>query len=262
MFRIASSLGTASRGIASLWLQRDSVKYRQVIEEKEEVKKEIKLEQHKLNLKKNELEILVVDNKQRQIVIEEAPLAKDEIDFPLVVRPDSQDNEIQLLKAKLKLMEENNAKLEEEKLKKDAFFQQQQIESNATIASLRNLLVSKDEEIAGLKVDARKVRKKIQTCAEELDASKNQLLYKHLALDGIIKSNIKLQEQFESFRRQPVVVQQKELREDVTLIEKISNGGLSVNLLDAGVIDQQKKQVTGRQQRRRRNRKSKKNNKS
>ena len=255
MFRIASSLGTASRGIASLWLQRDSVKYQQNIEKKEEVNKEVGLEQHKLHLNENELDIhLVIDDKQREIVIDEASLAKDEIDS-LRIAPDSQDNEIQLLKAKLKLMEEKNAKLEEEKLKQDASLQQQQIESNATIASLRNLLVPKNEEIVGLKADARKAREQFQVCAEELAASKNQLLYKHLALDGIIKSNIKLQEQLEPFHHQS-----KESQEVSLIEEKVSNGGSSVNQLDAC----QKKQASGRQQRRRRrnNRKSKKNNKS
>ena len=258
MFRIASSLGAASRGIASLWLQEDSVKY-QKNKEAKKVENEVKLEQHKLNVKKNELGIkLAINDKQDQVVTKESStLTKDKIDF--LVRPDSQDNEFQLLIAKSELMKEKNAKLEEEKLKKNKSLQQQQTESNKIIASLQNLLVSKDEEIVGLKADARKALEQFHTCAEELATSKNQLLYKQLALDGVIKSNIKLQEQVESFRPRSAVAPQKELREDVTLIEKVSNGGSSVNKLDAGVIDNQKKHVTGRQQQRRhRSRKSKK----
>ena len=113
------------------------------------------------------------------------------------------DEEIKVLKEKLKLMEEKNARLEislkkEKEKNRDL---QQQIEFDLTTTTtdkvkiLRDSLSGKTKEVDHLKEKFDLQKKEHQACKKELNATKNQLHYKHLALDGIIKSNIKLQEQ-------------------------------------------------------------------
>ena len=120
------------------------------------------------------------------------------------------DDEIKLLKAKLKLMEEHNIHLEissKKEEKKSQDLEAQEIDSNEEteqrLKQLQDSLSGKTNEVDQLKEQLDLQRREHRTCKKELNATKNQLYYKHLALDGVIKSNIKLQEQL-------VVEQQKE----------------------------------------------------
>ena len=145
----------------------------------------------------------------------------------------SKEKEIELLKKQLKLMAEKNVHLEtsldEEKVKNHDL--QQEIDhvnatSTAKLKVVEDSLYDKTNEVEFLKKEASTTSSKLksledslsrktnevdhlnkqmdiqakdhQACKKELIATKNQLFYKHLALDGVIKSNIKLQEQLAS----------------------------------------------------------------
>ena len=145
----------------------------------------------------------------------------------------SKDKEIELLKEHLNLLAEKNVHLEaslDEMKVKNHNLQQKIDHVNATTVDKMKIveksLSGKTKEIIVLKEEADMTSDKLKTlqdslsgktnevnllkeqldvkakdhqaCKKELNELKNQLYYKHLALDGVIKSNIKLQEQLAS----------------------------------------------------------------
>ena len=114
-------------------------------------------------------------------------------------------DEMKLLKEQLKMLEEKNAhlKISLENQKQKNHDLQREIKLVRTTADkkvnmLEDDLLSKIDEVNLLKEQLDIQTKDHQACKKELYETKNQLYYKHLALDGIIKSNIKLQEQLAS----------------------------------------------------------------
>ena len=84
-------------------------------------------------------------------------------------------------------------------LKKKMVFQDREHQEckkeNLKIKTLQYALSGKNIEVNLLKEQMDIQVKVHQSCKIELNETKNQLYYKHLALDGVIKSNIKLQEE-------------------------------------------------------------------
>ena len=106
------------------------------------------------------------------------------------------------MKEQLKLMAEKNVHLEtslNEVKEKNQNLQHEidqiNVTSNNRLRTLQDSLSDKTNEVNLLKERLDIKTKEHQACKKELNETKNQLYYKHLALDGIIKSNIKLQEQ-------------------------------------------------------------------
>ena len=207
MYRSSGSImRNIAKGSASLWLRRNPIEYvttdagkvekldalpkkvEKVVKATEKLGDNAKPESNKLELLNDASEIASENN---------TIMIKQEQNNKLTEK----DEEIKLLKEKFKLMEEKNARLEislkkEKEKNRDL---QQQIEFDLTttdkVKILQDSLSGKTNEVNHLKEKFDLQKKEHQACKKELNATKNQLHYKHLALDGIIKSNIKLQEQ-------------------------------------------------------------------
>ena len=145
----------------------------------------------------------------------------------------SKDKEIELLKEHLNLLAEKNVHLEaslDEMKVKNHNLQQKIDHVNATtvdkmkivekslsgktkeinvlkkeagmtsdnLKTLQDSLSGKTNEVNLLKEQLDVKAKDHRACKKELNELKNQLYYKHLALDGVIKSNIKLKEHLAS----------------------------------------------------------------
>ena len=199
----------------------------------------------------------------------------------------SKEKEIELLKKQLKLMAEKNVHLEtsldEEKVKNHDL--QQEIDhvnatSTAKLKVVEDSLYDKTNEVEFLKKEASTTSSKLksledslsrktnevdhmnkqmdiqakdhQACKKELIATKNQLFYKHLALDGVIKSNIKLQEQLATAVNiasdKQIVKQNSSSQTSVSGVDEVSksNSRLQKQSTDLACVDKQNMKKTAR----------------
>ena len=209
MYRSSGSImRNIAKGSASLWLRRNPIEYvtadawkvekldalpkkvEKVVKATEKLGDNAKPESNKFESVNDASEIASENN---------TIMIKQEQNNKLTEK----DEEIKVLKEKLKLMEEKNSRLEislkKEKEKNRDLKQQIEFDLTTTttdkVKILRDSLSGKTNEVDHLKEKFDLQKKEHQACKKELNATKNQLHYKHLALDGIIKSNIKLQEQ-------------------------------------------------------------------
>ena len=201
----------------------------------------------------------------------------------------SKEKEIELLKKQLKLMAEKNVHLEtsldEEKVKNHDL--QQEIDhvnatSTAKLKVVEDSLYDKTNQVEFLKKEASTTSSKLksledslsrktnevdhlnkqmdiqakdhQACKKELIATKNQLFYKHLALDGVIKSNIKLLEQLAtavniaSASDTQIVKQNSSSQTSVSGVDENSklNSRLQKQSTDLACVDKQNMKKTAR----------------
>ena len=226
MYQTSGSLmKNLTKGSASMWLQRSSIKYVQLNSSNKV---------NKLNAPENLLsditkEVTVFDTNSTKSVVDVAvasidsdihrleskqgdSLISEKVDGEIstkavAVAVDNKDKEIELLKMKLRMSVEKSSQMEitlNEMKVKNTNLQQRIIqlnekekETDKTVKLLQNSLSSKTNELLQLKEKFNVQCAQHQTCQKELNETKNQLHYKHLALDGIIKSSIKLQERLD-----------------------------------------------------------------
>ena len=224
MYQTSGSLmKNLAKGSASMWLQRSSIKYVQLNSSNKV---------NKLNAPENLLsditkEVKVFDTNSTKSVVDVAvasidsdihrleskqgdSLISEKVDGEIstkAVAVDNKDKEIELLKMKLRMSVEKSSQMEitlNEMKVKNTNLQQRIIqlnekekETDKTVKLLQNSLSSKTNELLQLKEKFNVQCAQHQTCQKKLNETKNQLHYKHLALDGIIKSSIKLQERLD-----------------------------------------------------------------
>ena len=230
MYRISgSSTRNLARGSASLWLQRSSVKYVtsnassevEKLNAPESLISNIKEENNVVEAKstKSNVDIVVargdcdINQSEPNGNITERIVNGKSTKSDAITSMDCdgdvkevKDREIELLKMKLRMAEEKNSQmkssLHDMKVKNTNLQQRivkldEEKETGRAVKLLQDSLSSKTNELLLLKekLDAQGIQ--YEGCQRELNETKNQLYYKHLALDGIIKSNIKLQERLD-----------------------------------------------------------------
>lgn len=154
----------------------------------------------------------------------------------------NKDKEIELLKIQLRMAEEKNSQIEisfHEMKEKNTNLQQHIVELNEeketdkTMRLLQDLLSSKTNQLLKLQERFDMQSEQYQTCQKELNEVKNQLYYKRLALDGIIKSNIKLQEQLDASVTDSVDKKRSTQHQQQTVASRVLTGHLKSDIANA-----------------------------
>ena len=152
------------------------------------------VDKDKVEFLKEQLKLMKEKNVHLEISLENQKLKNQELQQEIQLVRTSSDKKVNMLQDGLS-QKTNEVNI----LKETMDFQNREHEEckkeNVKIKTLQDALSGKTIEVNLLKEQMNIQVKVHQSCKTELNETKNQLYYKHLALDGVIKSNIKLQVQ-------------------------------------------------------------------
>ena len=143
---------------------------------------------------KEQLKLMKKKNVHLEISLENQKLKNQELHQEIQHVRTTSDKKVNMLQDDLSQKTKQVNLLKEKMIFQDKEHQECKKE-NLKIKTLQYALSGKNIEVDLLKEQMNIQVKSHQSCKIELNETKNQLYYKHLALDGVIKSNIKLQEE-------------------------------------------------------------------
>ena len=160
----------------------------------EDINTEDIVDKDEVKFLKEQLKLVKEKNVHLEISLENQKLKNQELQQEIQLVRTTSDKKVNMLQDDLSQKTKQVNLLKEKMIFQDKEHQECKKE-NLKIKTLQYALSGKNIEVDLLKEQMNIQVKSHQSCKIELNETKNQLYYKHLALDGVIKSNIKLQEE-------------------------------------------------------------------
>ena len=160
----------------------------------EDINTEDIVDKDEVKFLKEQLKLVKEKNVHLEISLENQKLKNQELQQEIQLVRTTSDKKVNMLQDDLSQKTKQVNLLKKKMVFQDREHQECKKE-NLKIKTLQYALSGKNIEVNLLKEQMDIQVKVHQSCKIELNETKNQLYYKHLALDGVIKSNIKLQEE-------------------------------------------------------------------